>query len=342
MTDDESYWDWFERKLKVEPRAVGGEPCRVCGDPIPASAAWQQRDRHVCSSECNAKLRRRLKAQVRRGEVEGFTPSPSYAARVAEVRSRPPQLFRTLPGAEFPYEHARFPVVGDIIERHGERTAYLPYEAAPYQHWKVEAVLEDSPRLSSANVLTTVHLESGMWSVFFINDDGTPMSLTIGTVFRPNIDEQRAHDDTSPLAGRDDLRLSSEFISDVDEEGWEYRWQADTFTPLSSLNLWTPARTALSQKRRRVGQARHSYLARRRALGDLTAVAAHVDPIEVYERDGWACQICRKPVDREVQWPNPWSATLDHIDPVTAGGVHDDGNLQTAHWYCNVVKGNSR
>ena len=41
--------------------AVGGEPCRVCGEAIAATAHLVQKTRHVCSSRCNNTLKRRTK-----------------------------------------------------------------------------------------------------------------------------------------------------------------------------------------------------------------------------------------------------------------------------------------
>lgn len=58
----EEHWAWFHRVLThPDGRASGGEPCDHCGSPIPATAPWQHRDRHVCSSTCNEALKRRLR-----------------------------------------------------------------------------------------------------------------------------------------------------------------------------------------------------------------------------------------------------------------------------------------
>lgn len=68
----EDYWPWFERVLAhPDGRAKGGEPCDHCGAPIDAGAAWQHRDRHVCSSRCNEGLKRRLKRAMAKMEKLG-------------------------------------------------------------------------------------------------------------------------------------------------------------------------------------------------------------------------------------------------------------------------------
>lgn len=51
------------------------------------------------------------------------------------------------------------------------------------------------------------------------------------------------------------------------------------------------------------------------------------------------CGICGKPVDKSLKYPDPWSATIDHIIPVDKGGNPSAmDNLQLAHFYCNRQK----
>lgn len=74
------------------------------------------------------------------------------------------------------------------------------------------------------------------------------------------------------------------------------------------------------------------------------------------DKDGWAkssvekarkiiygsqsvCAICGRPVDFDRKFPDPWSATLDHIIPIAKGGDPADiSNLQLAHLQCNRMK----
>jgi hypothetical protein len=53
--------------------------------------------------------------------------------------------------------------------------------------------------------------------------------------------------------------------------------------------------------------------------------------LKIYRRDGYRCQYCGKALDR-------YSATLDHVRPVTAGGGHDFDNLVTVCRRCNASK----
>lgn len=64
------------------------------------------------------------------------------------------------------------------------------------------------------------------------------------------------------------------------------------------------------------------------------------DPRKVYDRDGWICGLCDEPVDPDLVYPDPMSASLDHVIPMSLGGPHHLDNLQCSHWLCNVQKSN--
>ncbi|MFJ4713152.1 HNH endonuclease [Streptomyces sp. NPDC088785] len=51
--------------------------------------------------------------------------------------------------------------------------------------------------------------------------------------------------------------------------------------------------------------------------------------------------MCGRPMSPDVEWPDMWSPTLDHIEPVAEGGEHTAESLQAAHWICNVRKGDA-
>lgn len=59
----------------------------------------------------------------------------------------------------------------------------------------------------------------------------------------------------------------------------------------------------------------------------------------IYDRDDWLCQICYEPVSSEYHMHDPWSPTLDHIIPRSAGGPDDPENLRLCHLWCNSVRG---
>lgn len=61
---------------------------------------------------------------------------------------------------------------------------------------------------------------------------------------------------------------------------------------------------------------------------------------EIYDRDGWICQLCKKAVNPKLTFPNPGCASLDHIVPLSRGGGHKTTNVQLAHLRCNTSRGN--
>lgn len=63
-----------------------------------------------------------------------------------------------------------------------------------------------------------------------------------------------------------------------------------------------------------------------------------IDPLEIFRRDKWICQLCLSPVNQDVAFPHPLSATLDHITPMSKGGPHTRDNVQCSHWCCNSAK----
>jgi hypothetical protein len=63
---------------------------------------------------------------------------------------------------------------------------------------------------------------------------------------------------------------------------------------------------------------------------------------DIYKRDGWKCQLCFKPIDPSLRFPNPKCASIDHIIPVSMGGTNSPENLQASHLRCNVSIGNRK
>jgi len=61
---------------------------------------------------------------------------------------------------------------------------------------------------------------------------------------------------------------------------------------------------------------------------------------DIYERDGWKCQLCGKAVNPKLSFPNPACASLDHVIPLSRGGSHKTTNVQLAHLRCNTSRGN--
>ncbi len=69
-----------------------------------------------------------------------------------------------------------------------------------------------------------------------------------------------------------------------------------------------------------------------------------IDRREVAEMFGWICQLCSEPIDPSInhrKWDcKPMGVSLDHIVPLTRGGLHVWSNVQPAHLVCNERKQN--
>lgn len=60
----------------------------------------------------------------------------------------------------------------------------------------------------------------------------------------------------------------------------------------------------------------------------------------IASRDGWRCGLCRRKVDARLSSRDDWGPTIDHILPISVGGLDEPANVQLAHRFCNLSKGN--
>jgi 5-methylcytosine-specific restriction endonuclease McrA len=52
------------------------------------------------------------------------------------------------------------------------------------------------------------------------------------------------------------------------------------------------------------------------------------------------CYLCGMPVDKGLKYPQPMSASVDHVIPIAAGGDPlDPSGLRLTHLRCNLKKG---
>jgi hypothetical protein len=87
----------------------------------------------------------------------------------------------------------------------------------------------------------------------------------------------------------------------------------------------------------RIKSREHS---RRRRAARRSGEVEKFSDSEIYERDGWRCGICRRAVNKNLRWPHPRSATIDHIIPLgEAGSSHTKRNVRCAHLSCNSARG---
>ena len=79
---------------------------------------------------------------------------------------------------------------------------------------------------------------------------------------------------------------------------------------------------------------------RKRRKGLIGGKSERYSNLEIAERDGWRCQLCKKKVDRRLKYPHVMSMSIDHIVPISQGGTDVRSNVQLAHLACNMSKGN--
>lgn len=88
-------------------------------------------------------------------------------------------------------------------------------------------------------------------------------------------------------------------------------------------------------------EKRHRRKARaRRRARERGSFADLIDPISVFQRDRWKCQLCgRKTPARLRATCAPNAPELDHIVTLAEGGAHAWDNVQCACRNCNQIKG---
>lgn len=123
------------------------------------------------------------------------------------------------------------------------------------------------------------------------------------------------------------------------------RYCGKAFVPLQSTERWQHATKVCSvdcqNEERREASRIYSYAARARRKVRMRKPegSALVVRKRIYERDGWRCHLCSKPVKRDAVVPHPQAPTIDHLIPLAAGGTHEPHNVRTAHFICNSKRG---
>lgn len=65
-----------------------------------------------------------------------------------------------------------------------------------------------------------------------------------------------------------------------------------------------------------------------------------INKYRVFERDGWLCHLCTKRIDKTLKHPDPMSASLDHVIPISdpESPGHVWANVAASHLTCNLRK----
>lgn len=64
-----------------------------------------------------------------------------------------------------------------------------------------------------------------------------------------------------------------------------------------------------------------------------------IDPLELFNLCNWTCHICNEPIEPHRRCPDKLAATIDHVKPLSLGGLHVWENVKAAHAICNFNKG---
>lgn len=84
---------------------------------------------------------------------------------------------------------------------------------------------------------------------------------------------------------------------------------------------------------------RRNVYHRRRARKKGGVLGEQVIRSDIAKRDGWTCHLCDEAIPQAAAWPDPLSLSIDHVIPLSKGGLHDPSNVKAAHLRCNVKKG---
>lgn len=98
-------------------------------------------------------------------------------------------------------------------------------------------------------------------------------------------------------------------------------WLCDTCRPVARARAAKDINRRKNSKRRRV------------ALGERYSFR------QIAERDGWRCHLCGKRVPDRPHKGRPLDGEIDHLVPVSAGGIDDPSNVALAHRRCNMSRG---
>lgn len=345
MGGDDPHWTWRD-ELMAHPdgRATGGEPCVLCGSPVPRNAHWKHRDRHVCGPRCNRNLSRRFnRMSAGATTIAGVVVTAAPVGRPnPRTRPRPALFSMTADPLRLDFD-GYGPCDGDLVLRYGSLTRYQHVDPDTYQSlmatWGYPSWAVSGPGLLAVHgptrtgVLTSAGGDDGsrlggeVGPLTLTGNPGDPLSQT------PGVSRQVAAPDGRAFEWR------TEHIRAVFDDGDDYTWSAAVCVPAGCGHpglWWSPGYAARSQHVALVTRATASH-SRRVRMAD--GPAERFSPVEVFDRDGWRCGLCGETIDSQLRWPDPWSASLDHVLPLAAGGQHTRHNTQAAHLQCNIRKG---
>ena len=104
---------------------------------------------------------------------------------------------------------------------------------------------------------------------------------------------------------------------------------------------WITKGSRCNECRKTARRAQHKRtLARRELLKrghPIRTIETIIDE-DVFCSQLWMCRICGERVDHRVKAPNHLAAEMDHVVPLSKGGMHTRDNVQCTHRICNNAK----
>jgi 5-methylcytosine-specific restriction endonuclease McrA len=86
-------------------------------------------------------------------------------------------------------------------------------------------------------------------------------------------------------------------------------------------------------------RAKKAWRLKRKAIERGATIAEKFHPFDIFDRDGWKCQICGTKTPKALRGTyKPNAPELDHIVPISKGGAHHPSNCQTSCRSCNARK----
>lgn len=338
MGDDSAYWRWRDEVLMhPDGRAAGGEPCVLCETPIPPNAYWKYKDRHVCSGKCNLNLGKRflrMKDKKGDGTFLGHAAPPRPLNR-PNPRTKPPSTHFGMLDDPFPFDFDGYgPQPGDSITRFASTIAF---HLANMQGL-ISAGLPVMANWQDRQVLFAYHQPTDTGALVVADPfDSTPGRLHLGIVTKVSHETEPL--ELVPWSSEEhflgsegvEYRWMKETIRDVRPDDTTFDWSALICLPTSAEHpglLWSPRYEELSGRLSRISDNTSRHARRVRIKGGAVERFA---ALEIFERDKWVCRLCDRPIDQTLKWPEPFSASLDHTMPLSAGGEHTRDNTQAAH-----------
>lgn len=247
----------------------------------------------------------------------------------------------------FPFEFLGWsPRCGDLVYRYGATTAYerLTLPASDIESLRTAmTTMDDMNRQMWSSILefgaVATHLETGSTLLTQWTPSGSLANIHYWTI-EPDGNRSQLQQPFE-ADGRTWVWTLESFLHVEDDD--PYTWTAPVCVPYPvppglHASPWTPDYVSHSERLHRItsSTARHSRRVRMRGPD---GVIERIDPHEICCRDEWRCGLCRELIDPSVRWPDPKSASLDHIIPLAANGTHTAANVQAAHLLCNIRKG---